>query len=448
MKLFTPDQLDTLRASYANISTIDPATPSYKTLIQKMDKYPPEVLKQLAGAKIKFVSGLAGNRVKKLTTTEGLTEEMSPSKVHAQIIANIYREIQSMPHLADERSYKKAAKDLLIARPVIPAAQVESMTGWFMRVHPYSEYKSGAMNEGVTDYSGRNTGRNRSAILGELSAATTDQQRSALSAEARRAGAGQSEMQAAIMKSRAQQESTRLITKQTTGNKTAKIYKDSDTGEFIVKFYVDGVYQKDADYFTDDREDALGTAKSEIKRWRPATDTAVTEADVEGVDNPRDIEKEQPPEPKLDWVSKFDLGEIKEAMQKIVDHLAETDDPEQTDLLRNDIRILDNLHDALNKADGTLVCKTWKIAKSEGSCEHLHDEFCRRMDDACATASVRESYVAEADETSTFSNKAKWLQAAKKYRIKATDTTATAICKDTGKMVGRWSKNKGWLETA
>lgn len=32
-------------------------------------------------------------------------------------------------------------------------------------------------------------------------------------------------------------------------------------GDFTVKFYLAGVYQKDADYFTEDRGDALGTAE-------------------------------------------------------------------------------------------------------------------------------------------------------------------------------------------
>ena len=34
--------------------------------------------------------------------------------------------------------------------------------------------------------------------------------------------------------------------------------------EFVVKFYKEGVYQEEADYFTDSRSDAIGTAKWQI----------------------------------------------------------------------------------------------------------------------------------------------------------------------------------------
>ena len=37
-------------------------------------------------------------------------------------------------------------------------------------------------------------------------------------------------------------------------------------GEFKVKFFVNGMHPKGADYFTDDAGDANGTAQSEIKR--------------------------------------------------------------------------------------------------------------------------------------------------------------------------------------
>lgn len=41
----------------------------------------------------------------------------------------------------------------------------------------------------------------------------------------------------------------------------AVIKYDSDWEEYIVKFYREGKYQKDADYHTDCKEDAHGTAK-------------------------------------------------------------------------------------------------------------------------------------------------------------------------------------------
>lgn len=42
--------------------------------------------------------------------------------------------------------------------------------------------------------------------------------------------------------------------------RTAKVYHDSEYGEYAVKFYCAGLYQIDADYFTSDRDDAIGTA--------------------------------------------------------------------------------------------------------------------------------------------------------------------------------------------
>lgn len=42
----------------------------------------------------------------------------------------------------------------------------------------------------------------------------------------------------------------------------ALVYRDSDWGEYVVKFYLDhpGWHLAQADYHTDDHQDALGTA--------------------------------------------------------------------------------------------------------------------------------------------------------------------------------------------
>ena len=60
---FTPQQLAKMRDEYGKINTIDPSGPAYKQLIAMLDKMHIDNLKTLAGAKIKFVSGLAQNRV-------------------------------------------------------------------------------------------------------------------------------------------------------------------------------------------------------------------------------------------------------------------------------------------------------------------------------------------------------------------------------------------------
>jgi predicted metalloendopeptidase len=40
----------------------------------------------------------------------------------------------------------------------------------------------------------------------------------------------------------------------------ACVFYNFDYEEFVVKFWRNGVYLPDADYFTDDRSDAVGTA--------------------------------------------------------------------------------------------------------------------------------------------------------------------------------------------
>lgn len=42
--------------------------------------------------------------------------------------------------------------------------------------------------------------------------------------------------------------------------KSATVHYGAEWGEFKVRFHRNGEYQKGADYHTDDRQDALGTA--------------------------------------------------------------------------------------------------------------------------------------------------------------------------------------------
>ena len=54
----------------------------------------------------------------------------------------------------------------------------------------------------------------------------------------------------------------RLITTITHEQKRAKVYRSE--GEYIVRFYDHAIYLEEADYFTDDREDAVNTAEVQI----------------------------------------------------------------------------------------------------------------------------------------------------------------------------------------
>lgn len=56
----------------------------------------------------------------------------------------------------------------------------------------------------------------------------------------------------------------RLIEVVTKGTKAAKVYRDSEWQEFRVKFFDKCVHITDADYHTDDKADAVSTAKWQI----------------------------------------------------------------------------------------------------------------------------------------------------------------------------------------
>lgn len=44
----------------------------------------------------------------------------------------------------------------------------------------------------------------------------------------------------------------------------ARIMRDMETDEFVVKFYDRGQFLKNANYYTDDEGDAIGTAHAEL----------------------------------------------------------------------------------------------------------------------------------------------------------------------------------------
>ena len=62
-------------------------------------------------------------------------------------------------------------------------------------------------------------------------------------------------------------ESKERLLKQVKGNdgNVVKIYKDSDTGEFICKLFKKGKHSSKSDYHTDDKKDATRTAKEMVK---------------------------------------------------------------------------------------------------------------------------------------------------------------------------------------
>jgi hypothetical protein len=61
-------------------------------------------------------------------------------------------------------------------------------------------------------------------------------------------------------------ESMKLIKTHIEGPHSAKVYKDSDWGEYRVKYYKRGVHQPEADSHHDDAKDAHNTAKFQLKK--------------------------------------------------------------------------------------------------------------------------------------------------------------------------------------
>lgn len=57
----------------------------------------------------------------------------------------------------------------------------------------------------------------------------------------------------------------RLLAAKFNGAKSIKIYRDAEWQEFVVRFYQDGKELKDAEYRTDDKSDAEGTADHYLK---------------------------------------------------------------------------------------------------------------------------------------------------------------------------------------
>lgn len=60
----------------------------------------------------------------------------------------------------------------------------------------------------------------------------------------------------------------RLIDTQVSGNEKTKVYYSAQNAEYRVEYWINGVYQRDADYFTDDKSDALGSAKAMLQKKR------------------------------------------------------------------------------------------------------------------------------------------------------------------------------------
>ena len=72
----------------------------------------------------------------------------------------------------------------------------------------------------------------------------------------------------------------KLINTVNFGNKTAKVYFNSELKEYQVKLFKSGKHEKDADYFTDDKADANGTAEHMVGMKKEEKKKPVSESIV------------------------------------------------------------------------------------------------------------------------------------------------------------------------
>lgn len=70
----------------------------------------------------------------------------------------------------------------------------------------------------------------------------------------------------------------RLLSQHENGNRAVKIYRDTVWNEYIVRFYLNDEYEEKADYHTDDKQDAVDTARHWLKSGNPAAGTNISES--------------------------------------------------------------------------------------------------------------------------------------------------------------------------
>ncbi len=56
----------------------------------------------------------------------------------------------------------------------------------------------------------------------------------------------------------------RLIKRITNGNRHVSVLRNPDYNEYVCQLFIDGEYIEPADYFSNDKQDALDTAKAMV----------------------------------------------------------------------------------------------------------------------------------------------------------------------------------------
>ena len=128
MRPFSSKELAQLKAAYGKIDRVDPSSPTYKKLLDRLDGMSKEHLKQVRDAKIKFLSLLAANRLRNLGEdivkgglANGMTDE-DLAKKHGLPLKDIQRQIAmgqkvEMEHTDDKDLATEIARDHVFEDP-------------------------------------------------------------------------------------------------------------------------------------------------------------------------------------------------------------------------------------------------------------------------------------------------------------------------------------------
>lgn len=128
MRPFSSKELEQLKAAYGKINRVDPESPTYKKLLDRLDGMSKEHLKQVRDAKIKFLSLLAANRLRNLgedAVKGGLADKMTDedlAKKHGVSVKEIQAQIKKgekveMEHTNDKVLAGEIARDHVFEDP-------------------------------------------------------------------------------------------------------------------------------------------------------------------------------------------------------------------------------------------------------------------------------------------------------------------------------------------
>jgi hypothetical protein len=416
----------------------------------------------------------------------GTTQAQHNSRIYlkesvADVYSNLYSELDdTIRHSAYRRTrqnlevseylYNNWIQHFFRTQSIVPIGQVGEVIAQFKKVHPLSDYTDAPVTEGSSIH----VGEEESKLFTKVYSRTWDrkygaiaQYRGAIVDAINRASGYGGDMDMAelvdlyikqypFVVTEGRSESTRTLTAVISQVQDIIVHlmprssivgdvRDSlrDVLDKLDRAYSIATRLTEDDLASGDDEDYIDEDEEAL-----SIDDVPPTGDAKDEIHPhRELEQPEEVKPNLDWISNFDLKEIKSAIDDIVGFLATCDDDTQIELLRNDIRILDNLSASL-KANND-VDQHWEIATQQGSCEHLHPEFVSKMHSVIGTRAVHESHTKK--KAATFGDHREWTDTANTREMDIKPGKGDfegAYCGTSGKLMGMWRGDKGWLAPA